>query len=88
MLILIFIGSIKPFLEKKTSHLEFFTEFMIGLITIMLVTFTEYVESPYAKFDAGWGYISLFSLVIIIQMGNVIWMSLKSVWLLIKQKYS
>ena len=63
---LIFLGLIKPYYIKKTNDLELFSEFMIGLITIMLITFTDYVSSPYGKFDSGWGYILLFSLLIII----------------------
>ena len=77
----LFIGLVKPFKSKEINQLELICEFLIGLLTICMVTFTPFAGDPQARFDSGWLYIIFFMMVIILQMGNTLRHTFKLLWL-------
>ena len=69
---MIFIGVNKPMCDKVSNYLELVNEYIIGLCTIILVTFTQFAPDPFAKFTNGWVSIGFFGILLFINVLFVI----------------
>ena len=66
--ILIFIGHYRPMTDRFTNRLEIIYEYFIGLSTMILVSFTQFVSSPRTKYSAGWISLGIFSIHILLAL--------------------
>ena len=60
-LILIFIGQYRPMVDRFNNWVELIYEYFIGLSTIVLVSFTQFVSNPQTRYTAGWISLGIFS---------------------------
>ena len=68
MLIMIYIGNNKPFKELLSNRDELFFEFLVGNITILLFTFSDFCPDPLMKYNVGWAYNGLIMSGVIYKM--------------------
>lgn len=61
---LIYITSVKPFVERLNNQVEIFNEVCILLITNSLYLFTQYVPDPHVQYNCGW-------VVVILTLANI-----------------
>ncbi len=76
LLMLIYLGSVKPFIHSYMNNLEKFNEITILAVSYHLLVFSDYVESLEIKFYCGYSIIALTCFNIFINMAAIIYFSL------------
>ena len=62
---LIYTGRVRPNIDTKVQRSELTNEFIIGLSTMNFIVFTDFIESPIAKYNAGFMFIASVLTIII-----------------------
>ena len=65
---LIYITNSKPYLDRRQNHLEILNEFMIGVMVILYIDFTDYCPNKWITYQAGWAEIIGFLICLIINI--------------------
>ena len=84
---MIYVGKYKPFSGKYENYLELFNEYIVGVCTIIMVSFTQFVKDPFSKFYAGWMSVLYFLLLIFVNVIGIVLTSCLSFNKFRKQKY-
>ena len=68
-MMMMLVGSFQPFRQKLINQREMFNEFMILTMTLNLMLFTDFANSPSFQYDiAGWWYVSTIILVLVFNL--------------------
>jgi hypothetical protein len=78
LLMLIYITNIRPFIGRFRNLLELFNDFAMINISLMMMTFTDWVLYPPTQYFFGTLMMIVTSLVITFNMSIVIWTSMKT----------
>ena len=50
----VYIGYMKPFIDRKKNNIELFNEGLVYQMTIMLTVFTDHCPDPEMRYNIGW----------------------------------
>ena len=87
MLILIYIGGIKPFDCREKNSIEIFNEIFICLITGHSLFFTDLVPTRASRFKVGWSMIILMVINAACNLSKVLKLMLKNIYLFAVKLY-
>lgn len=73
--------------DRETNKLEMINELFVCFCTIMFVSFTDFVDDPFTKYEAGWYSIGLFLVFLVINTAVVLRDSFKHANL-VRMKYT
>jgi hypothetical protein len=66
--VVILIGASRPFTEDRALKVEFFNESMVMLSAYFLFVYSDFVDSPQARYYTGYALISLASFTIVVNV--------------------
>ena len=82
LLLTIYQGQFKPFIQKKSNRIELSNEFFMSLASYQVIFFTDMVEDLHVRYKYGWALIIIVSISIVSNMGIVFHMIIKQVFLI------
>ena len=85
--VVITIGLANPFTSKNVMRLEFFNESMVMISAYNLFVFSDFVDSPHARYVIGYALISVASFNIGVNVFLMVLSTLMGVARLYKMKY-
>ena len=68
LLITIYHGYNKPFLESKQNRIELMNEYFMATMSFLILTFTDWVNDIMVKYQYGWVFIILISVDIFVNL--------------------
>jgi hypothetical protein len=72
LLVLLYVGGVKPFETRFKNRIEMFNELCICLLTIQMCLFTDFVGGKEAQFDAGWQMVGVMGFNMLSNFGIVL----------------
>ena len=75
ILILIYVGSFKPMKSRRINKFELTNEYLVGICTINLVSFTQRIQIPRMRYNAGWVSVLMLMFLILINGVNTLYVS-------------
>lgn len=65
---LIYAGQFQPRISRFANRIELFNEFIVGMVTIHMLYFTNYTPKPEFQYTAGYSMIFFISLIILVNL--------------------
>ena len=76
MLTMVYIGNYLPFKLHEQNREELRFEFLVGNITLLMFTFTDFCPDPEQKYRVGWAYNSLIIIGVVYKMSKMVFLVL------------
>lgn len=69
------------------NRLEIFNETSVLLVSYHLYYFTDFIDDPVLKYEIGWMIIAVTLLNIVVNIGVIVWLVIKSLSVVIKKLF-
>lgn len=84
---LIYTGYFKPVYGTFENRLEIFNEFQVCICTLMVIQFTDWVDSPEVQYEIGWYLCGLILLQVLINQIIIIYYSVRRIIMVLRKIY-
>ena len=87
LIVMIYIGNQKPFMDRNLNIIENINEFIIGLLGIIYVVFSEYCPEENVQYGYGWLFLSIFTNSFVGFTAYHLWLMMRYIRLILIRYY-
>lgn len=85
--ILVYVGVIRPFKLRSSNNQSIINEFVVLILTTIMVIFTDFCGIPETQYTVGWIYICIVLVYIMISIGCILVPSFRQICLYVTKYY-
>lgn len=83
----IHLGYLKPFKSRYLNRIYLFNEYMIGVVSVHMLLFSDYIPDHETRNGAGWSMAGWIIFTIIVNMIFALYWAIRSLWLTLVKYY-